>query len=150
MTVILVVDDDAPQRDILKIILSDEGYQTHVASSGEEALRVAETVEPDVVLTDLRMGHMDGLELMKELRRRKNAPEVIVMSAWGTMVAEEEIIKKGAFRYMAKPLEKYRLLLNIKQALTKAALSENEDCQTLFNGNRGCRRGLHTTVEDIP
>ena len=140
MPVILVVDDDALQRDILKIILSDEGYQAHVASSGEEALRVAETVGPDVVLTDLRMGHMDGLELMKELKRHKNAPEVIVMSAWGAMVEEEEVVKKGAFRYMAKPLDKYKVLLNIKQALAKAALSDREDCQTPLNGNRRCGR----------
>jgi CheY-like chemotaxis protein len=68
MAVILVVDDDPLQRNILKEILSDEGYETYVTSSGEEALRVAKTLEPDVVLTDLWIDEMDGIEVMKKLK----------------------------------------------------------------------------------
>lgn len=60
MAIVLVVDDDPLQRNILTVILSDEGYETYAASSGKEALRVAKTLEPDVVLTDLWMGDMDG------------------------------------------------------------------------------------------
>jgi CheY-like chemotaxis protein len=79
--VILVVDDNAVQREILRVIPSDEGYQTHVAASAEEALSVTKTLKPDVVLTDFRMHKMNGMELMEQLRSQSNAPEVIIMSA---------------------------------------------------------------------
>ena len=64
MAVILIVDDEPLQRDILKTILSDEGYETYSAASGEEALKLARTYEPDVVLSDLKMGKMDGIDLL--------------------------------------------------------------------------------------
>ena len=134
MTAILVVDDDPLQRHILNIILSDEGYETHVASSGEEALRVAKTSEPDVVLTDICMGDMDGIELMRELKRLRNAPEVIIMSASGA-VLKEEAMGKGAFSYLEKPLGKYRILLNVKRALASPAKFNKRDPQALLDSN---------------
>ncbi len=119
--VILVVDDDPLQRDILKEILSDEGYKTHVASSAEEALKVTKTLKPNIVLTDLRMHKMDGIELMKNLRSQPDAPQVIIMSAFGTPVIIEESLEKGAFSFMKKPFDKHQVLLNINQALEIAA-----------------------------
>ena len=115
--VILVVDDEALQRDILKTILSDEGYQAYVASSAEEALEAAKTFKPDVVLTDLRMCKMDGMELMKQLRSQADAPEVIIMSAFGTPLIIEESARTGAFSFMQKPLDMSQVLLKINQAL---------------------------------
>jgi DNA-binding NtrC family response regulator len=117
VAVILVVDDDPVQRDILQIILSDEGYQTHVASSAEEALKVAKTLKPDVVLTDLRMHKMNGIELMEKLRSQGDAPEVIIMSASGLPCMIEESIGKGAFSFIQKPLDIPQVLLNINRAL---------------------------------
>jgi DNA-binding NtrC family response regulator len=115
--VILVVDDDPVQRDILQIILSDEGYQTHVASSAEEALKMAKTLKPDVVLTDLRMHKMNGIELMEKLRSQADAPEVIIMFASGTPIIIEESVGKGAFSFMIKPLDIPQLVFNINRAL---------------------------------
>ena len=119
MAILLVVDDDPLQRNILKVILSDEGYETHVASSGDEALRIAKTLVPDIVLTDLWMGDMDGIELMKKLRSQVYAPEIIIMSAFGDILPIMEAVGKGACRYLEKPLEKDNILLNIKQALER-------------------------------
>jgi DNA-binding NtrC family response regulator len=119
MAIVLVVDDDPLQRNILKVILSDEGYETHVASSGDEALRIANTLEPDVVLTDLWMGNMDGMELMKKLRSQVYAPEIIVMSAFGNAFPIMEAVRKGECSYLEKPIEKDNILLNIKQALER-------------------------------
>lgn len=118
MTVILVVDDDPLQRYILKLILSDEGYETHAASSGEETLRVAKTLKPDIVLTDLWMDNMDGIELMKKMRSKMHVPAVIIMSAVGDTVAVKEAVGKGECIYLEKPLDKDEVLLNIKQALS--------------------------------
>lgn len=125
-TVILVVDDDPMQRDILKTILTDEGYETHVASSAEEALEAAQTLKPEVVLTDLRMDKMDGMELMKQLRSQADAPEVLIMSAFGTPHIIEESARKGAFSFMQKPLEKHEVLFTIKRALEITARIKNQ------------------------
>ena len=119
--VILVVDDDPVQRDILQIILSDEGYQTHAASSAEEALKMAKTLKPDVVLTDLRMHKMNGIELMEKLRSQADAPVVIIMSASGLPRIIDESVGKGAFSFMIKPLDIPQLVLNINRALEIAA-----------------------------
>ena len=116
-TVILVVDDDPLQRNIIQTILSDESYQAYVASSAEEALIAAQTLNPHVVLTDLRMYKMDGIKLMEKLRSEKDAPEVIIMSAFGTPCMIEELLEKGAFSFMEKPLEKNRMLHHINSAL---------------------------------
>lgn len=128
MAIVLVVDDDPLQRNILKIILSDEGYETYIASSGDEALRIAKTLEPDVVLTDLWMRDMDGMKLMKKLRSQVYAPEIIIMSAFGGILPIMEAVGKGECRYLEKPLEKDNILLSIKQALERHRKnSETED-----------------------
>ena len=125
--VILVVDDEALQRDILKTILSDEGYQAYVASSAEEALEAAKRFKPDIVLTDLRMCKMDGMELMKQLRSQTDAPEVIIMSAFGTPLIIEESARTGAFSFMQKPLDISQVLLTINQALEITAKLKSAD-----------------------
>lgn len=115
--IVLVVDDHPLQRDILKEILSCEGYETHVASSGAEALEVAKAVEPDVVLTDLCMDGMNGIDLMNKLRSLANAPEVIVMSAFGGLLQEMELAGNAVFRFLEKPLNKDDVLQAIREVL---------------------------------
>ncbi len=73
MAVILVVDDEPLQRDILKTILDDEGYETYTASSGEEGLKIMKEIKPDVVLTDLKMEGMDGIEFIESLPKRRSS-----------------------------------------------------------------------------
>ena len=122
MATILVVDDEPLQRDILKTILDDEGYETHTAPSAEEALRIVKEVKPDVVLTDLRMEGMDGIELIENLPKEPFEPPAIVMTAYGTISSAVEAIKKGAFDYLTKPLDKDVLLIMIKRAVEKTEL----------------------------
>lgn len=122
MAVILVVDDEPLQRNILRTILAEEGHETHVASSGEEALKIVKTYNPDVVLTDLKMEGMDGVELLEKIKAQKYAPEVLIMTAFGTIPSVVEAMQKGAYGYLEKPLEKNRVLLNVKHALEKTEL----------------------------
>lgn len=130
MSVILVVDDEPLQRDILKTILDDEGYETHTAPSAEKGLKVLEGIRPDVILTDLKMESMDGIEFMESLPGEPFKPSVIVMTAYGTISSAVEAIKKGAFDYLAKPVDKDVLLITVKRAVERVdLLKENLQLQ---------------------
>jgi DNA-binding NtrC family response regulator len=122
LAVILVVDDEQLQREILKTILDDEGYETHAASSAEEGLKIFNAIKPDVVMTDLKMEGMDGLEFIESLPKEPFDPPVIVMTAYGTIASAVEAIKKGVFDYLTKPLDKEVLLITVKRAVEKADL----------------------------
>jgi DNA-binding NtrC family response regulator len=124
MAVILIVDDEPLQRDILKTILDDEGYETHTAPSAADALRVVKEVSPDVVLTDLKMGGMDGIELIESLPNEPFEPTAVVMTAYGTISSAVEAIKKGAFDYLTKPLDKEVLLITIRRAVERVDLQK--------------------------
>ncbi|MBI5143230.1 MAG: sigma-54-dependent Fis family transcriptional regulator [Nitrospirae bacterium] len=122
MPVILIVDDEPLQRDILKTILDSAGYETYSAASGEEAIELAKRLDPDVVLADLRMNGMDGIELMEAIMKEMAGPSIIIMTAHGTINSAVEALKKGAADYLTKPLEKDSLLLTVRRAADRAAL----------------------------
>ncbi|PYQ55207.1 MAG: DNA-binding response regulator [Acidobacteria bacterium] len=119
---VLVVDDEKPQRDIIQMILEAEGYETTAASNGRQALQAA-TAEPfDVVLTDLKMPDMNGIELLSELPKQPGGPCVILMTAHGTIDSAVDAMRKGAFDYLTKPLEKDELLLVLRRAMERSRL----------------------------
>lgn len=122
MAIVLVVDDEPLQRDILKTILEDGGYETYTASSGEEGLRIVKEFAPDVVLTDLKMERMDGIEFIGSIPREPFEPSVVIMTAYGTISSAVEAIKKGAFDYLTKPLDKDILLITVKRAVERIEL----------------------------
>jgi DNA-binding NtrC family response regulator len=122
MSVILVVDDEPLQRDILKTILDDAGYETYTAASAEEALKTLEKYHPDVLLTDLRMEGMDGIELIESISQEPFTPTMLIMTAHGTITSAVEAIKKGAFDYLTKPLNKDSLLLTVQRAVERSEL----------------------------
>ncbi len=127
MAVVLVVDDEPKQRDILKAILSDEGYETYSASSGEEALRVIKSHEPEVVLTDLKMAGMDGIVLLERMKSLKAELTVVLMTAFGDVPTAVEAMKKGAFDFLTKPLDKEVVILTVKRALERTELLKKTD-----------------------
>lgn len=126
----LVVDDEPLQRDIIKTILDDEGYETYTASSGEEGLRIVKEFNPDVVLTDLKMEGMNGIEFIESMPKEPFEPSMVIMTAYGTISSAVEAIKKGAFDYLTKPLDKDALLITVKKAVERAnLLKENLQLQ---------------------
>jgi DNA-binding NtrC family response regulator len=136
MAVVLVVDDEQNQRNILRTILSSVGYETLVASSGEEALRTVKTYTPDVVLTDLKMDGMDGIELMENIiASSEHPPAVVLMTAFGTVHTAVEAMKKGAYDYLEKPLDKDKVLVGVRKALENVELrrKNRELQQALYN-----------------
>lgn len=134
MSVVLVVDDEPLQREILKTILSEEGYETYAAASGEEALRLAVSYNPDVVLTDLKMDGIDGIELLDKLKTAANESAVIIMTAFGTVNTAVDAMKKGAFDYLTKPLDKEVVVLAVKRAMERVYLLKK---------NQELRQALH-------
>ncbi|MDA8242455.1 MAG: sigma-54 dependent transcriptional regulator [Nitrospiraceae bacterium] len=128
MPVVLVVDDEPLQRDILKTILEGEGYETYAASSGEEAMKVITKYYPEIILTDLKMEGMDGIELIESVAKLELpspdgfSPTMIIMTAHGTISSAVQAMKKGAFDYLTKPLDRDSLILTVKRASEHAEL----------------------------
>jgi two-component system nitrogen regulation response regulator NtrX len=127
---ILVVDDEENIRKSLKMILEYEGYEFLQASDGEEAMDIIdETLGLDLVLLDIKLPGRDGLELLSEIKRRPQSPEVIMISGHGTIQTAVEATKRGAFEFLEKPLHRDRVLLSIRNALNQNKL--RWECQDL-------------------
>jgi len=122
MAKILVVDDEAGQRDIIARILGAEGYETLEAGDVREALRLIDDQQPAVVLSDLKMPDRGGLELIEEAFKRTSPPEVIVITAYGSIDTAVKAVRLGAFDYLNKPLEREEILLVVQRALERRTL----------------------------
>ncbi len=121
---VLIVDDEESIRSSLDGILQDEGYRTSVAASGEDALSLLREELPDLILLDIWMPGLDGLETLR--RARELAPEqvVIMMSGHGTIETAVKATKLGAYDFIEKPLSLEKLLLSIQNALKIGQLVE--------------------------
>jgi len=119
---ILIVDDEKGQRDILSAILSKEGYGIVTVPGGREALEELEKGEFDLLLTDLKMQGMSGMELMERVLADNPGQCVIMMTAHGTIDSAKTAIKMGAFDYLEKPLERDDLILTLQRAFEKIKL----------------------------
>lgn len=116
---ILVVDDEKSQREILEMILSGEGYDVTTASSGEAALKFVADRHFDLVLTDLKMTGMSGLDLLKKLTDFDKSIIVLLLTAHGTVDSAVDALRLGAFDYLQKPYDRDKLLDTISRALNK-------------------------------
>src|SRR5215470_15384977 len=116
---ILVVDDEKNQREILETILSGEGYDVTTASSGEAAMKFVEARRFDLVLTDLKMTGMSGLDLLRELTNYDKSIIVILLTAHGSVDSAVDALRLGAFDYLQKPYDSEKLLETVSRALNK-------------------------------
>src|SRR6185436_3033328 len=122
MPKILVIDDEKSIRNTLKEILSYEHYDVHEAPDGLEGLKMAEKEKYDVILCDIKMPKMDGLEALEKLLEKNNDVPVVMISGHGTIETAVEAIKKGAFDYISKPLDLNRMLVTIRNAMERNSL----------------------------
>ncbi|MCZ7400469.1 MAG: response regulator [Candidatus Methanoperedens sp.] len=102
---ILVIEDDRKMRDGLVEILKDEGYKVESAENGQSGLDKLKTKDFDVVLTDLMMPVMGGMEVLREIKRTKPKTSVIIITAFGTIENAVDAIKVGASDYITKPFK---------------------------------------------
>lgn len=123
---ILLVDDDPSLLRVTEYQLENAGYNIHKATNGKDALNAFREYKPDLILTDIKMPEMNGLELLSEIKRLSPHALVILMTAHGSIETAVQAMKQGAYDYICKPFEKDELLLNVKKALDyRALLKEN-------------------------
>ncbi|HUP01530.1 MAG TPA: response regulator, partial [Gemmatimonadota bacterium] len=119
---ILVIDDEPGLRQTVSLVLSEEGYQVNAASDGEEGLARAAELEPDIILCDVRMPRLPGIEFLEKYRAAGGDALVIVMTAYGGTDLAIEAMKKGAYDYLPKPFAADQLVLTLKKAQEREAL----------------------------
>ena len=126
---VLVVDDEFSMRQFLQILLDREGYGVHTATSGEEALQIMKSHDFDLVLTDLSMPGIDGIELVRHIRSGSQSEHgtdvpVVLVTAYGTTENAVLAMKEGANDYVCKPFNNDELLMVIRKAIDRKALEE--------------------------
>ena len=121
---ILIVDDEAIQRDIVRDILEDQGCDVAAVGNGAEALDYLKTTPVDVMLSDLRMPGMDGVELLQHAKAFDPEIVVVMITAYGSFESAVDAVKKGAYDYLAKPLDKGQLTLVVERALSRRRLAD--------------------------
>ncbi|OQP52522.1 Fis family transcriptional regulator [Niastella yeongjuensis] len=119
MSNILIIDDEKAIRKTLSEILSYEGYKIEEAGDGEEGLKKFKEKAYDVVLCDIKMPKLDGIEFLDKAREANPDVPVIMISGHGTIETAVEAVKKGAYDYIAKPPDLNRLLITIRNAMDK-------------------------------
>jgi two-component system NtrC family response regulator len=121
---VLVVDDDESLRRVTQMQLEEAGYETFTAADGALALRIIEEKEPALVVTDLKMPGMSGIELLRLLRSQYPDTTVIMITAFGTVQNAVEAMKAGAYDYITKPIDYDELLLILDRAMERRSLIE--------------------------
>ncbi len=114
---LLVVDDEESMREFLKIMLCKDGYEVHLAANGEEGLNLYRKYRPDLVLTDVKMPRMSGLDLIREIRALDTTVPVIAVTAYATADDALRAVREGAYDYLSKPFQIEDLRLIIRNAL---------------------------------
>jgi two-component system response regulator AtoC len=135
---VLVVDDEENIRLVLRTLLRKHGYEVELADSGEAALALVDSFGPDVILTDVRMPRMGGLDLLATLKAKNVGATVIVMSAYGSIDLALEAIKAGAYDYVSKPFKPDEVVLALRKA---------EERETLRRENRALKEQIQKSAQ---
>jgi two-component system response regulator AtoC len=138
---VLIVDDDESLRESLELVLAAEGFEVVTAGDGSEALGRIEASSFDVVLCDVRMPGMDGIELLPQLVRRVPGSTVIMMSAFGSDELALEAMNRGAYDYLTKPFRPAEVVLTIRKARER---------ERLRRANQALRREVQRATGERP
>ena len=122
MAKILIIDDERFIRASLREILEYEKYEVIEAQDGAEGLQKIKDEEVDLVLCDVKMPILDGMDVLDQVKQLDRSPQFIMISAHGTIETAVEATKKGAFDFISKPPDLNRLLLTVRNALDKKQL----------------------------
>ncbi|MCF8243110.1 MAG: sigma-54 dependent transcriptional regulator [Melioribacteraceae bacterium] len=114
---ILIADDEKAIRDSLKMVLDDEGYSTLTAGDGEEALEILQTEEIDIVISDIKMPKVDGMELLEKTSKLSPNTFFIIMTAYASVKTAIDALRNGAYDYLIKPVEFDDVIIRLKRLL---------------------------------
>jgi DNA-binding NtrC family response regulator len=149
---VLIVDDEKHQRDILQMILESEGYESVSARNGRHALQALREQPFDVVLTDLKMPDMSGIDLLTALLKTQPGLCVILMTAHGSIGSAVDAMRNGAFDYLTKPLEKDELLVVLGKGMERTRLvRENRLLKEQLRDRFRLESivGIHGSMQDV-
>ena len=152
MSKIMVVDDDPNIRELVCTLLKDGGFDTAEAKDGQHALRIIMDENPDLLIIDLMMPHMDGYELCRRLRQYYENLPVLMLTAKGELPSKVKGFEAGADDYLTKPFEKDELLLRVRALLRRYKI---EASQIIKIGNVTIDKNSYSVIigelkEDIP
>lgn len=116
MDTVLIVDDEKNYPPIIAAVLQEEGYETLTANSGQKALEILKHSDVDLVLTDMKMPQMDGIQLLEHIKKQDPDLPIIMMTAFGSVEKAVEAMQKGAYSYILKPFDNERLVLYVNKA----------------------------------
>ena len=156
MAAILLIDDEKSIRNVLKDILQHEGYRIEEAADGEQGLQKLAAQPFDLVLCDIKMPKMDGLEVLQQIMQLQPDVPVIMISGHGTIETAVDAVKKGAFDFIAKPPDLNRLLITIRNALDKNTLVKEtrvlkkkvQRVQDIIGNSEGIAK-IKSTIEKV-
>ncbi len=153
---VLVIDDEEGIRESLKGILEDEGYEVFLAENGEEGLRIFEEQGPDLVMLDIWLPGIDGMEVLRVMRDRKPDIPVVMISGHGTIEIAVKATKIGAYDFLEKPLSLDRVLITLKRAIEfknlereHRELRKNISLKWRLIGESGVMRRLRSEIESL-
>ncbi len=156
METVLVVDDEKNYPLILSAVLEEEGFEVLTANSGREALEIQKTSDVDLILTDMKMPSMDGIELLEKIKARDPDMPVIMMTAYGSVDKAVEAMEKGAYSYILKPFDNEKLVVYVNKAISMyRVVKENRrlrdavKSQYSFGNIIGKSKVMHDIYENI-
>ena len=133
MSRLLIIDDDRAFREVLAAVLVDEGFEVFAAQNGTDGLRLVAEESPDLVMLDLRMPDIEGLEVLQRIKGSSPDVAVVMMTAFGSIKTAVDAIRQGAFDFLTKPFDLEELKNPIRNALALQALTqENHELRTLL------------------
>ena len=152
---VLITDDEPDIRWTLSTLLQREGFETVEANDGPTALAILRRNMVDVVLLDIRMPGMDGLEVLHEAKKHDDSLPIILVTAFGSISAAVEAVKQGAFGYLTKPFKNEELIFTVHTALRRSRRRASLTAAVLSDGEvqsfeaRCCSPGLRNVLSDI-
>jgi two-component system nitrogen regulation response regulator NtrX len=157
MNKVLIIEDDKAIVDVLKMILEHEGYRIDFSFNGPTGIEKFKKNIPDVVLLDIKMPRMDGIEVLQELKKINQNPIIIMISGHGNIETAVQTTKLGAYDFISKPFDVDRLKLTIQNGLNyKKLITENEDMKRMFEskeekliGKSEAMNGLREKIQKV-
>ena len=121
---VLIIDDDIKLCNVLSLVIKKAGYTTYTANDGRTGIEMLHKESPAVVVLDLRMPGMDGIEVLKQIKKISSETPVIIITAYSRVQSAVEAIKLGAYDYLSKPFDNDEIVFTVQRAIKERAMQQ--------------------------